>query len=154
MESIPLKSPKSRRVRKPKKLGASGAPSDSPTDDTVPIAPTQNSQQNDNLIPEDVEPVYHDISRGWHCCFGPITNMACGWPQGSCTALLTVVSVIMFICGMIGVLIYGIVAGNVNVVLAVLAVFTNGFSFAFGHYSGKSAASAANKVPTTAVTTV
>lgn len=151
MEPIPIVSPKSGRVRKSKKIIVRAdvvPPNDSPSE---PQSPPTNEHVTERLLEHEITPVYHDMSSGWHCCFGPVSNMACGWPQGSCTALLTILSVVMFIGGMIGVLVYGIVANNVNVILAVLAVFTNGFSFAFGHYIGKSAATTASRVPTTAV---
>lgn len=155
MESVPLQSSKSPRIRKVKKSASNivRAP-----DVVIPIEhnnvtsnTTDETPTSDHLRSEDVTPIYQDISTGWHCCFGPIANMACGWPQGSCTALLTVIAVVVFIGGMIGVLGYGIYTNNVNVILATLAVFTNGFSFSFGHYLGKSAATSSSRVPTTTV---
>jgi hypothetical protein len=152
MESVPVESQKLNRVRKSKKKSSNilQAPNDTaiPISDQSDMAQINNNNESNNFISQDTAPIYQDISQGWHCCFGPIANMACGWPQGSCTALLTVVSVFVFIGGMIVVLAYGIWSNNVNVVLAVLAVLTNGFSFTFGHYLGKSAAST-SRIPTT-----
>lgn len=122
------------------------ASNDNKSDTSIPLETNDTRDVQDNV---DVVPIYHDMSQGWHCCFGPIANMACGWPQGTCTAILTIIAVCAFLGGIIVVLAYGIWTNNVNVVLAVLAVLTNGFSFAFGHYLGKSAA--ANRVPETAI---
>lgn len=148
MEPIPIKLSKSSEAKRKLKKSNDAV---QPIDVAIPIESTTNTEDIQNLRSEHVEPIYHDMSNGWRCCFGPIANMACGWPQGSCTALLTIISVIMFIGGIIGVLIYGIVAKNVDVILATLAVCTNGFSFVFGHYLGKSASTSSTRVPTTAV---
>jgi hypothetical protein len=103
----------------------------------------------ENPKEKETLPKYEDISRGWHCCFGPISNMACGWPQGTCTGLITLISVVCFIGGMLGVLIYGIISNNTDIVLSSLGIFSSGFSFAFGHYIGKSAATTSTKTPVT-----
>lgn len=79
-------------------------------------------------------PIYHDFSM---CCFGPIANMPFGWPKGSCTALMTFIAMIIFLMGLLGVLAFGFVNNNSNIVLATMGVFSSGFSFVFGHYAGK-----------------
>jgi hypothetical protein len=111
-----------------------------------------NTVNVDHPTEADEAPIFHDMSSGWHTCFGPISNMACGWPSGTCTAVITIISIIGFLGGMLAVLIYAIVAGNVNVLLAIISLFSSGFSFVFGHYVGKSAAlSTVN--PTTTIAT-
>lgn len=116
-----------------------------------PQQPSPQPQPSEEPLLRDEQPNYN-ISQGWHCCFGPIANMACGWPQGSCTAIITIIAVVGFIGGMLGVLIYGIIVSNMNIVLATLGIFSSGFSFAFGHYIGKSAATTTTRTPTVVTT--
>ena len=109
-----------------------------------------NDLENNQRAVDDIneEPIFYEEKGCNKCCFGPIANMPCGWPKGSCTALMTYTSILVFLGGLIGVMVFGFYTMNVNIILSVMGINASGFSFAFGHYVGNRSSS---KLDTTSI---
>lgn len=112
-----------------------------PAPDTRVIIEPHSEETHSPLDGSDEAPIFYEERGCVSCCFGPIANMPFGWPKGSCSALMTYTAIICFLGGLIGVLVFGIITQNVNIILAIMGVNASGFSFAFGHYVGARGAS-------------
>ncbi len=95
--------------------------------DMTPMAAFDNG-------PED--PIIYEEKGSCKCCFGPVINMPWGWPKGSCTSLFTLIAIIFCVCGIVVVQVYAFVTYNTILMTAMMGLYSNIFSYAFGHYTG------------------